>query len=65
MGKDWWKEYLSEDGKKLDLSYLDINTLSGIHLPDNLQEIDLCYSSLQSLNNIDFPESLEKALRYF
>lgn len=59
MEKDWWKEYLSWDGRELNLSLGRMKNLKGVKLPANLQKLDLCGTKLTSLEGIDLPANLQ------
>ena len=60
MEKDWWKEYLSEDGRELDLSETNLTSLKGVNFPDGLQVLCLSYTNLTSLEGTDLPSGLQK-----
>lgn len=60
MEKDWWKKYLSEDGRVLDLSRITFTDLTGVELPENLLELDLYNTNLSSLTGVELPISLQK-----
>ena len=60
MEKDWWKEYLSEDGRVLNLFDSQLTSLEGAQLPENLQELNLNFSQLTSLEGVQLPENLQK-----
>lgn len=59
MEKDWWKEYLSDDERVLDLSYTQITSLVGIELPKNLQQFYLDNTHLTTLAGVKLPANLQ------
>ena len=56
----WWKGYLSEDGRVLDMSYTNIASLEGITLPDGLRVLDLRGTKCTSLNGVGLPQGLRE-----
>ena len=58
MEKDWWKDYLSEDGRVLNLLGTGLTSLEGIECPDTLEEICLSGAKLDSLKGVTFPNNL-------
>lgn len=59
MEKDWWKDYLSDDERVLDLSYTQITSLVGIELPKNLQQFYLDSTHLTTLAGVKLPANLQ------
>ena len=59
MEKDWWKRYLSEDGRRLNLRGTNLTSLKGVELPANLQALDLSRTELTSLAGVELPANLQ------
>ena len=60
MEKDWWKKYLSEDGRVLYLYNIPLTSLEGVQLPGNLQELYLSGTPLTSLEGARLPGNLQR-----
>ena len=60
MEKDWWKEYLSADGRVLDLRGSELTSLEGIDLPQGLKKLDLSRTELTNLEGITLPQGLQE-----
>lgn len=60
MEKDWWKRYLSEDGRVLDLSGTELTSLEDITLPQGLQKLNLSGTELTSLEGVKLPQGLQE-----
>ena len=60
MEKDWWKKYLSKDGRALYLGGTPLTSLEGVQLPGNLQELYLFNTQLTSLEGVQLPRNLQR-----
>ena len=58
MENDWWRKYLSEDGRVLNLSCANLTSLEDMKLPSGVQELYLNSTNLTSLEGVELPSGL-------
>ena len=57
--EEWWRKFLPEDGRVLDLCFTELTSLEGVELPSGLQKLNLSDTFLTSLEGVELPSGLQ------